>query len=142
MSFSYSGGCCKRQRTSHSCCKPAKQQCCEPVCCDPCCCPAPPTPTPTPPTAVNDAYSTPNNALLPLVVPAPGVLGNDIAGVPALPFTVIGNTQPATGALTGGIVNPDGSFTYTPAGAGTFTFTYTITGGSTATVSINVFAPG
>ena len=93
------------------------------------------------PVAADDAYSTSEDVAL--VVPAPGVLGNDTdADGDAL--TAILVTGPANGAV---VVNGDGSFTYTPAAnfAGTDSFTYQASDGSslpsnTATVTINVTA--
>lgn len=122
-------------------CRPrkCKPKCCKPKCC--CCCPAPPAPapTPTPPVAVDDSYELPVNSTL--VVTAPGVLGNDTANGNTL--TVTANTAPGNGAtLDGGVVRPDGSFTYSSgAFIGNTTFTYTINGGSTATVTVRTFGP-
>jgi hypothetical protein len=61
-----------------------------------------------PPMGNGDSYSTAENR--PLTVPAPGVLGNDIAFGGTLTAVVV--TGPAHGALK---LNSDGSFTYTPA---------------------------
>jgi len=74
----------------------------------------------TAPVAVDDAYQTPMDT--PLVVPAPGVLGNDTD--PDMDsLTVVVDSGPVHGTLT---LNPDGSFTYTPdpgyVGADSFTY--------------------
>jgi hypothetical protein len=61
------------------------------------------------PTAVNDAYSTNEDA--PLNVAAPGVLGNDTDG-DGNPLTAAVVTGPAHGTLT---LNANGAFAYTPA---------------------------
>jgi hypothetical protein len=91
-----------------------------------------------PPAAVDDAYSVAENGIL--VVPAPGVLGND--------------TDPDSGALTALLVDTvgngsldfhdDGSFTYTPDADwwGIDSFTYKASDGdldsNVATVTISV----
>ena len=91
-----------------------------------------------PPTTVNDAYSTPFQA--PLTVAAPGVLANDINNGGG-GLTAALNSGPSAGTL---VLNPDGSFTYTPnAGfAGTDSFTYRASNahglGNVATVAITV----
>ncbi len=90
------------------------------------------------PVGVADAFAA--VAGVPLVVPAPGVLGNDLGSG----LTVTANTNPANGTLTRG---SDGSFTYTPtaAFAGTDSFSYTVTdssgGTSTAVVTFAVSLP-
>jgi VCBS repeat-containing protein len=92
------------------------------------------------PVAVNDAYSTNEDA--PLTVAAPGVLGNDTDpdGNP-LTATVVTGSGPTHGTLA---FNPNGGFTYTPAANfnGTDTFTYQASDGTTqsnpATVTITV----
>jgi hypothetical protein len=83
------------------------------------------------PTAVDDAYTTPEDQ--PLTVPAAdGVLANDI-----LPngsnLTAALQTGPAHGTIA---LNPDGSFTYTPAADfnGTDSFAYLVTDGGTSIV--------
>ncbi len=83
-----------------------------------------PTPSPTPgslPNAVNDSYSLNEDA--PLAVGAPGVLANDSdpSGDPLQALLVAGPSHAAAFLL-----NPDGSFTYTPAAnyAGGDAFTY------------------
>ena len=91
------------------------------------------------PTAVNDAYATTEDT--PLVIAAPGVLGNDTDPDPGTTLTPALVTDPANGTLTG---NLDGSFTYTPNAnfAGIDTFTYTVSDGAltsnVATVTIIV----
>ncbi len=80
--------------------------------------------------AVDDAYVTERN--VPLVVPAPGVLGNDILTDPAgtaPPLQASLITGPAHGTLE---LAADGSFTYTPAAgyAGPDEFTYRACSGS------------
>ena len=92
------------------------------------------------PTALDDTYSTPED--IPLVVGAPGVLGNDV-DPDGDTLTVQSHTNPTHGSVT---VNPDGSLTYTPNPnyVGTDTFTYTITDGNggtdTATITITISA--
>jgi VCBS repeat-containing protein len=91
-----------------------------------------------PPTAVNDAYTTAEDT--PLNVTTPGVLGNDTdpEGNPLTATLVAG---PAHGTST---LNPNGSFSYTPAAnyTGPDSFTYTANDGTTssntATVAITV----
>jgi len=72
------------------------------------------------PVARDDTYTT--NEDTPLVVPAPGVLGNDY-DVDGDPLTAVLVSGPAHGTLA---LNPDGSFTYTPAEnfCGEDSFTY------------------
>jgi VCBS repeat-containing protein len=88
------------------------------------------------PSAANDSYTlTPGQ---PLIIGAPGVLGND-TDVEGSPLTAIVVTGPSNGSLT---LNPDGSFTYTPnlGFAGTDSFSYRASDGtslsSIATVSL------
>jgi parallel beta-helix repeat protein len=95
------------------------------------------------PNAVDDdSYTTPFNT--PLVVAAPGVLGNDTG----TSITVTSNTTPGSGTLTVNPVAGSGGFTFTPATnfSGVVTFTYTITDAfgqtDTATVTITVGQPG
>jgi YVTN family beta-propeller protein len=90
------------------------------------------------PSAASDTFAIAASGTL--SVPAPGVLSNDTdVDSPTLQAVVVSN--PAHGAL---VLQPDGSFTYTPAAdfAGTDSFTYRATGqtnlASTATVSIVV----
>ena len=91
------------------------------------------------PVARDDQYTTNENTTL--NVPAPGVLGNDV--------DVHGNALMVQSVDTTGTIglvsmNPDGSFTYTPAGgfAGYDSFTYVVMEGGdgtdTGTVSITV----
>jgi hypothetical protein len=106
---------------------------------------------PSPPTAVNQSYSGVGNT--PLAVgtspsgPAATVTGSVLDGDsdpdPSATLSVVGNTTPAHGSVS---MNPDGTFTYTPAASfsGTDTFQYTIAGSNdptetaTATVTITV----
>ena len=74
----------------------------------------------TPPVANDDAYTVTQDT--PLAVPAPGVLANDSdADGDALTASLV--TGPSNGGL---ILNPDGSFDYTPNAGffGTDSFTY------------------
>jgi hypothetical protein len=89
------------------------------------------------PVAVDDSYAALGNVRI--SVPAPGVLGNDFAGVPSATITA------PTSSTNGGdvAVNANGSFTYNPPAGfeGTDTFTYTLTnaaGSNSATVTITV----
>jgi VCBS repeat-containing protein len=90
------------------------------------------------PVAQDDSYTT--NEDTPLVVSAPGVLGNDY-DVDGDPLTAVLVSGPAHGTLA---LNPDGSFTYTPNSKfyGTDTFTYRVFDGelysNVATVTITV----
>ncbi|EED30547.1 hypothetical protein NOR53_504 [gamma proteobacterium NOR5-3] len=78
-----------------------------------------------PPVANGDAYTTPQDTLLP--VPAPGVLAND-SDPEGHALTVTVTSQPANGALA---KNPNGSFSYVPNAGfiGTDTYTYTVSDG-------------
>ena len=95
---------------------------------------------PPAPTASADAYSTPQGA--PLVVAGPGVLAND-TDPNNQALTAVIATQPTRGTV---VLNPDGSFTYTPASTpgnyGTDSFTYQAGNGSSlsspVTVTVNV----
>jgi len=94
----------------------------------------------TAPVANNDAFAV--NEDMPLVVAAAGVLGNDTdAETDPLTATVV--TGPTNGNL---VLNPDGSFTYTPNANffGVDSFTYQANDGransNTATVNITVNA--
>lgn len=97
-------------------------------------CAAPPAPT-----AANDTYSLPANT--PFVVPAPGVLSNDVSpsGATLAATQVTGPAHSSSFTL-----NADGSFSYTPAPgyAGPDSFTYTAGDGTaistTATVNLTV----
>lgn len=88
--------------------------------------------------AAGDDVYTHHGSDTPLVVPAPGVLGNDAGATTA---TLV--SGPGRGTL---VLNPDGSFSYRPDEdlVGTDSFTYTAThasgGSSTATVTITVGA--
>jgi len=90
------------------------------------------------PVAQDDSYTT--NEDTPLVVSAPGVLGNDY-DVDGDPLTSVLVSGPAHGTLA---LNPDGSFTYTPAEnfCGEDSFTYKAYDGAlysnVATVRITV----
>ena len=91
--------------------------------------------------AGSDNHATPQGT--PLVVTAPGVLGNDTdADGDTLSAVLLG--QPASGSVT---MQLNGGFTYTPAAgfAGTVTFQYVADDGeaasTAATVTINVTAP-
>ncbi len=91
-----------------------------------------------PPVAANDSYTTPQGT--PLVIAAPGVLGND-SDPDADPLTAV----PVGGAGNGtAVLNADGSFTYTPNAGffGTDSFTYMANDGqansNVATVTISV----
>src|SRR5262249_10149442 len=93
------------------------------------------------PSSGNDSYRTARNAVL--NVPTAGVLGNDgDADGDALRAVLV--SGPSHGALA---LNPDGSFTYTPAHnfQGTDSFQYQASDGAlnsnAATVTINVVRP-
>jgi len=80
-----------------------------------------------PPVAADNGYSTPEDT--PLVVAAPGVLGNDGDGdLPPNPLTAVLDDGPVTGSLD---LHADGSFTYTPTldYNGVVTFTYYVDDG-------------
>ena len=95
-------------------------------------------PVNTPPVADDDAYGTPQDTSL--IVPAPGVLGND-SDADGDSLTAVKQTDPGNGNLT---LNPDGSFTYVPnpGFSGADGFTYVANDGTddsnVATVSIDV----
>jgi VCBS repeat-containing protein len=92
----------------------------------------------TAPAALDDAYSTPEDTAL--TVPGPGVLAND-TDADGDPITAGVVTGPINGTL---VLNPDGSFTYTPNPNfnSTDSFTYTASDGTAtsnvATVTITV----
>lgn len=94
------------------------------------------------PIAVDDNYSTPQNTTL--VVPVTGVLTNDYdndGDCPTAVLTAVLVTDVANGTL---LLNPDGSFSYTPdtAFCGADSFTYLANDGldsEPATVTIEVF---
>ncbi len=100
----------------------------------------PPPSANTPPVAVNNAYST--NEDTPLMVSAPGVLGND-SDANGNPLTALLVSGPSHGVLA---LNPNGSFTYTPTSNynGSDSFTYKANDGTAdsnnAVVSITVTA--
>src|SRR5262249_5307911 len=95
----------------------------------------------TAPVAANDTYSARKN--VPLTVAAPGGLAND-THPESDPLTAVLVSGPAHGTLT---LNPNGSFTYTPATdyTGTDSFTYkandALALSNVATVSFTVTAP-
>ena len=90
------------------------------------------------PVATGESYNTFRGT--PLIVPAPGVLGND-TDVDGDTLTAVLVSNVSGGSLT---LNPNGSFTYTPVIAffGADTFTYRSSDGmatsNTVTVTINV----
>ena len=92
------------------------------------------------PTANPDAYSTTEDT--PLTVAAPGVLAND-SDPEHDPLSAVLVSGPSHGTLT---LNPDGSFTYTPATnhTGSDSFTYQASDGTLtselATVTLTVTA--
>ena len=94
------------------------------------------------PAGVNDAYQVVEDT--PLVVAAPGVLGNDSDADTSDTLTAGGATTPAHGAVD---LNEDGSFTYTPAEGytGPDSFDYTVSdgkgGSDTGTVHLTVVPP-
>ena len=91
-----------------------------------------------PPTAVDDSYIVDKDTAL--TVPASGVLGND-TDADSTTLTTVLVSGPSHGTLT---LNPDGSFSYTPAAdySGTDSFTYKANDGQVdsgpATVTIDV----
>ncbi|MBS3993566.1 MAG: tandem-95 repeat protein, partial [Bacteroidetes bacterium] len=91
------------------------------------------------PIARADTFTAPEEVILNGNVLANNGNGSDQLGIE--PTTVTAYTQPSNGSV---VVNPDGSFTYTPNTDfnGTDTFTYTITdsngNSSTATVTVTV----
>lgn len=92
-----------------------------------------PAPENSAPTAANDAYSVPVGTTL--TVAAPGVLGND--------SDADGDTLSAQleSTTSGGnlVMNPDGSFSYTPAsGTSADSFTYRASDGSLTSTIANV----
>ena len=92
----------------------------------------------TPPVATPDSYSTPQDTAL--VVPAPGVLGND-TDADSDPLTAVLDTDVSHGSLA---LAADGSFTYTPTAlySGPDSFTYHANDGTAdsnvVTVSLTV----
>jgi VCBS repeat-containing protein len=98
------------------------------------------TPVNDAPIAVNDAYQAVAGETL--VVPAPGVLGND-SDPEGDPITAVLDSGPAGGLLS---LDPDGSFSYTPyEGTQSDSFIYRATDGSLvsapAMVTITVGTP-
>jgi len=93
------------------------------------------------PVALGDSYSAVEDT--PLTVAAPGVLANDTDNISGVTLTAVLAGNAAHGAV---VLNPDGSFTYTPAANfnGTDTFTYRANDGfadsAPATVTISVAA--
>ena len=93
-----------------------------------------------PPIGTADAYATPFGE--PLTVPAPGVLGNDVAPDGGPITAVLETDVPSTAGTL--VFNPDGSFTFTPdtgiSGEVTFTYVPSINGrlGNSTTVTITV----
>jgi hypothetical protein len=90
------------------------------------------------PVAVDDTYAATGNVKI--SVAAPGVLGNDFAGLPGATITAPPSTSTNGGDVT---LNANGSFTYNPPAGfeGADTFSYTLTnseGSNSATVTINV----
>jgi VCBS repeat-containing protein len=94
-----------------------------------------------PPVAVNETYSTDPGVTL--VVPSPGVLGNDTDPDPGFALTAQLVTAPAQGTLT---LNANGSFNYAPPAGftGNASFTYRANDGTvnsnSATVTIRINA--
>ncbi|MFZ6004403.1 MAG: DUF7594 domain-containing protein [Actinomycetota bacterium] len=86
------------------------------------------------PSGVSDFYTTPVSTQL--VVPAPGVLSNDI-DADTDPLTAVKISDPTTGSLS---FSADGSFTYTPPTnfAGTVTFQYEADDGRVRSAATNV----
>ena len=90
--------------------------------------------------AVDDHYTTPFNTTL-VVVPSKGILMNDTDANAGQPLSVVNVTKPSHGTV---VVNPDGSFTYTPEPGfvGVDTYTYQVFDGANysnvATVYITV----
>ncbi len=91
-----------------------------------------------PPEAVDDEYTTPEDTPI-----SDDVSTNDPADPDGDDVTVKHNTNPSNGAV---VMNPDGTFTYTPNENfnGVDTFEYTVTDGNggedTATVTITIAA--
>ena len=90
------------------------------------------------PVAVDDGYSATGNVRI--SIGAPGVLGNDFAGLPNASLSVPSSTSANGGNVT---LNADGSFIYNPPAGfeGVDSFSYSLTssdGSNSATVSITV----
>ena len=96
-----------------------------------------------PPSAQDDVFTVQQGSSL--VVPAPGVLTNDMVGSGGSNLTAALVSGPVNGSLT---LNPDGSFTYTPSAnfTGSDAFSYQAVSGSltstVATVTLMVVSPG
>ncbi len=98
----------------------------------------------TAPVAGADSYAVYQDS--PLVISAPGVLGND-TDAQANALTAVADTGPVHGSLT---LNADGGFTYTPTAAytGADSFTYHANDGSlnsnvsTVTITVNAAVSG
>ena len=102
-----------------------------------------------PPTVVSHSYQAVGNTPLAVGMTVPGpaasikgsLLSGDSDPDPSAALSVAGNTDPAHGAV---VMNPDGTFTYTPdAGySGPDSFSYTVAGtnapGQTATAEVTV----
>ena len=84
------------------------------------------------PVAVNDSYPMPAPGT-PLIIPVPGVLGNDTDVEGSSLQTILVN-GPLNGTLN---LRPDGSFTYTPGPtvSGSDSFTYRVSDGSATSAS-------
>ncbi|MEX0368916.1 MAG: cadherin-like domain-containing protein, partial [Ruegeria sp.] len=100
------------------------------------------TPVNTPPEALNDNYVLESDRSL-TVDAASGVLDND-SDADGDPLTATLDVQAAKGTV---VLNPDGSFTYTPdaGSSGSDSFTYTLSDGTdtgTATVTLTAPNPG
>ena len=95
----------------------------------------------TPPEAMDDTYTL--NEDIPLIVAAPGVLGNDDDAEDKPALTVAVGVEPAHGVLN---LSPDGSFTYAPDlnYNGPDSFTYVVSDGAggsdSATVDLTINA--
>ena len=87
-----------------------------------------------PPVAAGESYTTAEDT--PLVVAAPGVLGND-TDIDSSPLTAVPVSGPAHGTLA---LNGDGSFTYTPGANynGSDQFTYQASDGTAASAIVTV----
>ena len=88
------------------------------------------------PTAADDSFSVVEDGVL--SVPTPGVLSND-SDLNGFAIHVVSHTQPANGTAA---LNPNGSFTYTPAanyyGSDSFSYTITNDNGRTATATVRL----
>ena len=88
-----------------------------------------------PPVAASDWYTTRTNVHL--TIPAPGVLSND-GDIEGDTITAVLDTAPAHGSI---LLNPDGSFTYTPQAdfSGQDNFTYQVLDGQAVSNLATVF---